>query len=141
MSDLVSEFGISNRALRFYESRGLLSPDRIAGWRVYSPEQRARLIEILRGKALGLTLAEIAEALQAGGGRVQLSLQEIDHQIAHLERQKKDIETAIQALIAQRPHAKSADEGRPPDQFGSEHSLALRTLDLADCRRSERADK
>jgi len=89
MVDLVSEFGITDRALRFYEDRGLLSPDRIAGRRVYSPEQRARLIEILKGKALGLTLAEIADALRTGAGNVQLSVEEIDDQIALLSARRK----------------------------------------------------
>jgi len=122
MVDLVSEFGITDRALRFYEDRGLLSPDRIAGRRVYSPEQRARLIEILKGKALGLTLAEIADALRTGAGNVQLSVEEIDDQIAHLERQKKGMDTAIAALMAQRLQRHRAEvlDRNPSDRMSIE---------------------
>jgi DNA-binding transcriptional MerR regulator len=122
MVDLVSEFGITDRAIRFYEDRGLLSPGRVAGRRVYSPEQRARLIEILKGKALGLTLAEIADALRTGAGNVQLSVEEIDDQIAHLERQKKGMDTAIAALMAQRlqRHRAEALDRNPSDRMSIE---------------------
>jgi DNA-binding transcriptional MerR regulator len=61
ISDLSSEFGITNRSIRFYEEKGLIQPDRTTGnQRRYSPKDRVRLKLILRGKRFGYTLDEIA---------------------------------------------------------------------------------
>ncbi|MBW2687921.1 MAG: MerR family transcriptional regulator, partial [Deltaproteobacteria bacterium] len=43
ISDLASEFGITHRTIRFYESKGLLTPQRLNGARIYSRRDRARL--------------------------------------------------------------------------------------------------
>ena len=63
ISDLSNEFGVTPRTLRFYEEKGLLQPARIGQSRRYSPADRARLILILRGKTLGLSLRESAELI------------------------------------------------------------------------------
>jgi DNA-binding transcriptional MerR regulator len=71
-------FAVSVKALRLYEQRGLLTPQRSgAGWRVYGPAQIARLHQIIALKRLGLTLARIGEIL-AGPDRLEtiLALQE-----------------------------------------------------------------
>jgi DNA-binding transcriptional MerR regulator len=98
--DLTREFGVTPRTLRYYEERGLLHPIRRGTHRRYPASQRARLAEILKGKALGLTVAEIAEALIAGHGLVKLSARQVEAQLEHLERQKAEIEAAIAALKA-----------------------------------------
>ena len=49
IADLADEFGISTRAIRFYESKGLIHPERVGGTRVFRRRDRARLILILRG--------------------------------------------------------------------------------------------
>jgi DNA-binding transcriptional MerR regulator len=67
IGELMEEFGVTNRALRFYEERGLLKPIRVSNAQVYSSQDRDRLATILEGKALGLTISEIAEALATGG--------------------------------------------------------------------------
>src|SRR3954451_21387847 len=100
ISDLTREFGVTPRTLRYYEGRGLLHPIRRGTERRYPASQRARLAEILKGKALGLTVAEIAEALIAGHGSVKLSARQVEAQLEHLERQKAEIEAAIAALKA-----------------------------------------
>lgn len=107
ISDLSREFGVTLRALRFYEDRGLISPRRIGTMRIYDARDRARLGVILKGKQLGFTLAEIQEMLasdQAGSGGVdlRLSLDKIDDQIAHLEQQRAEIDAAIEELRAAR---------------------------------------
>jgi DNA-binding transcriptional MerR regulator len=113
IGDLAREFGISLRALRFYEDRGLLSPLRSGSSRIYDARQRTRLELILEGKQLGFTLAEI-RALLEGEERgedipkLRLSVKQIDDQIAHLERQKAEIEGAIAELKAQRQKAMSS---------------------------------
>ena len=72
ITDLAEEFGVTARALRFYEDRGLLSPARDGLNRVYSYRDRGRLQLILRGKRVGFSLAEIREMIDLydlGDGR------------------------------------------------------------------------
>ena len=61
IGQLAREFDLTTRAIRFYEDCGLLSPDRHGRQRVYSLRDRTRLRLTLRGKRLGLTLAEVKE--------------------------------------------------------------------------------
>lgn len=71
--DLCDEFEVTPRALRFYESEGLLSPQRAGQRRIYGQRDRARLKLILRGKRFGFTLAEIGGLLDLydlGDGQV-----------------------------------------------------------------------
>ena len=63
ITELAEEFGLTTRAIRFYEDKGLLSPERRGQVRIYHPRDRARLILIVRGKNVGLALAEIKEIL------------------------------------------------------------------------------
>lgn len=63
ISELSDEFGISARALRFYEEEGLIAPAREGATRVYSRRDRARVAWILRGKSVGFSLDEIGEML------------------------------------------------------------------------------
>ena len=75
IAELCAEFGISARAIRFYEDKGLLMPRRVNGARVYTRRDRARLALILRSKAIGAPLSEIKHYLDlygtAGEGREQ----------------------------------------------------------------------
>jgi len=101
---LCLEFKVTPRALRFYEDKGLLSPAREGLNRVYSYKDRARLQLILRGKRVGLSLAEIREILDLyraeDGGATQYarSLRKFQERIVALEQQREDIEGAIQQL-------------------------------------------
>ena len=63
ISELAREFDITPRAIRFYEDQGLLAPRRDGQRRIYTPRHRTRLKLTLRGKRLGLTLAEIRELI------------------------------------------------------------------------------
>lgn len=63
IGDLSREFGVTARALRFYEEEGLISPRRDGATRIYSKRDRARLVWILRGKSVGFSLDEIGELL------------------------------------------------------------------------------
>ncbi|MFX5701288.1 MerR family DNA-binding transcriptional regulator, partial [Acinetobacter baumannii] len=63
ISDLSAEFGVTARALRFYEDEGLIAPERRGTSRIYSQRDRARLAWILRGKRVGFSLGEIREMI------------------------------------------------------------------------------
>jgi DNA-binding transcriptional MerR regulator len=103
IGDLAREFGVSLRALRFYENKGLLAPRRAGLARLYSPSDRQRLILILKGKKLGFTLTEIrqmvaAEEGQAGGNKLQFNREKCQEQIRLLEQQKAEIEEGLAEL-------------------------------------------
>jgi DNA-binding transcriptional MerR regulator len=101
---LCVEFGCTARALRFYEDKGLLAPARQGLNRIYSYRDRARLKLILRGKRVGLALAEIREILELydkhDGGATQnaLALAKFRQRIVALERQREDVDHSIEEL-------------------------------------------
>ena len=61
IGELAREFDLTTRAIRFYEDCGLITPQRSGRNRVYTLRDRTRLRLTLRGKRLGLTLAEVKE--------------------------------------------------------------------------------
>ncbi len=69
IAELASEFGITARAIRFYEAKDLLAPPRVNNGRVYTRRERARLKLILRAKSIGFSLAEIKQFLDLYGDR------------------------------------------------------------------------
>jgi DNA-binding transcriptional MerR regulator len=103
IADLASEFGISARAIRFYESKGLLNPERIGGTRIFRRRDRARLMLILRGKRLGFSLRDISDYLSlydahSQTAQVALLVGKVDEQLHLLEQQRADLETTIAEL-------------------------------------------
>jgi DNA-binding transcriptional MerR regulator len=103
IADLSQEFGISTRAIRFYEAKGLLNPERVGGTRVFRRRDRARLILILRGKRLGFSLRDISDYLtlydaQSQTAQTKLLVAKVDERLDLLERQKADLETTIGEL-------------------------------------------
>jgi len=64
IGELAAEFGITARALRFYEEEGLISPRRDGAARIYSQADRARVAWIVRGKNVGFSLDEIGDLLR-----------------------------------------------------------------------------
>ncbi len=67
VTQLARDLGITARTIRFYEDKGLISPQRAGSTRVYTPRDRARMILILRGKRLGFSLREIRDYLDLYG--------------------------------------------------------------------------
>lgn len=104
IGEMASQFGVSLRTLRFYEDRKLLRPRREGTSRIYGPGDRMRLQMILKGKQLGFTLTEISELIgaQEGAKDFEQNLQpnQILMQIEHLERQRREIDQAIERLRA-----------------------------------------
>jgi DNA-binding transcriptional MerR regulator len=106
ISQMSRVFGVSLRTLRFYEDRGLIKPRREGNARYYRGSDRIRMEMILKGKKLGFTLTEIQDLI-GGKGAIeitdledQLNPQQIVTQISHLERQRNEIEGAIERLRA-----------------------------------------
>jgi len=105
ITELCKEFGITLRALRFYEDKGLLTPRRINGARVYTRRDRARLALILRAKAIGSQLSEIKRYLDLygdhGEGRAQQLSYVIDRTdvaIQELEHKRSQIDETLAEL-------------------------------------------
>lgn len=103
IADLAQEFGISTRAIRFYEAKGLLHPERVGGTRVFRRRDRARLILILRGKRLGFSLRDISDYLSlydahSQTAQVNLLVQKVDERLQLLEQQLGDLQTTIAEL-------------------------------------------
>jgi DNA-binding transcriptional MerR regulator len=105
ITELCKEFDVTLRALRFYEDKGLLSPMRVGGARVYTRRDRARLALILRAKAIGSPLAEIKRYLDLygdhGEGRAQqlgYVISRTDAAIAELELKRSQIDETLAEL-------------------------------------------
>jgi len=74
-SEAASRLGVSVKALRLYEQRGLISPLRTeSGWRVYSPDEMSRATEIISLRELGFSLAQIARVLEGDPAGLEMAL-------------------------------------------------------------------
>lgn len=104
ISQLTQEFDITTRTLRFYETQGLLAPQRRGRQRLYSPADRTRLKLILRGKRLGFTLAEISEIIEMYGkapgepGQLRLLMAKIEARRKELLEKRVDIDLTLNDL-------------------------------------------
>jgi len=132
IGDLASEFGVSPRAIRFYEDHELLAPQRIGGNRVYTQRDRARLVLILRGKRLGFSLVDIKEMLDLYYAdrhhleQLRVTLAKGRGRIADLEQQLseitltlgelRDLEAVIVNLIREGESTRGAHRAPREDQ-------------------------
>lgn len=84
-SEAARRLGVSAKALRLYEQRGLVAPVRsVAGWRAYGPAEMARAAEIVALRALGLSLAQVARVLDGEAKDLEPALAQ--HQAALEDR-------------------------------------------------------
>jgi len=108
-SEAARQLGVSAKALRLYEQRGLVAPVRsAAGWRAYGPGEMARAAEVVALRALGLSLAQAARVL--GGDPQGLEPALAAHQAA-LEGQARQIAGAVERVRALRA---GLAQGRAP---------------------------
>jgi DNA-binding transcriptional MerR regulator len=120
--EMAETFGISIRALRFYEDRGLLHPRRQGSVRYYDARAKRHLKLILKGKQLGFTLAEIHDMIRTQDedvSKTELELflqpEQIIAQLEYLEHQRGEIDIAIQALRDAHQHQlKKAGAAKAP---------------------------
>ena len=104
ITELTREFGVSTRTLRFYEDEGLLHPERRGRTRLYRAADRHLLQEILRGRRIGFTVAEIREIVHVYKeppgeiGQLKLMMKKIDEKRDDLRQKRRDIEETLAEL-------------------------------------------
>jgi DNA-binding transcriptional MerR regulator len=104
ITELTREFGISTRTLRFYEDEGLIHPERRGRTRLFRPADRHLIKEILRGRRIGFTIAEIREIIQVYKdppgemGQLQLLMKRVEEKREELRQKRKDIEDTLAEL-------------------------------------------
>lgn len=104
IGELAGEFNVTTRTIRFYESKGLISPARRGVARSYSRRDRARLKLILRGKNLGFSLEEIAEYLKLYDAdptqmaQTQMLLSGVERAIEDLQLKRADLDRTLKEL-------------------------------------------
>ncbi|ELT48994.1 MULTISPECIES: MerR family transcriptional regulator [Brucella/Ochrobactrum group] len=104
ITELTREFGISTRTLRFYEDEGLIAPVRRGRTRLFRPADRHLVKQILRGKRLGFSIAEIHEIIQmyreppGETGQLKLLMKRVEEKRADLRQKRRDIEETLGEL-------------------------------------------
>jgi len=112
IGELAREFGLTTRAIRFYEDCGLLRPARAGRNRVYGAGDRARLTLTLRGKRLGLKLAEIRELVdlyeprEGSDAQLRRLLDVLARQRAGLEARLGELQATLDEVVAQEAAAR-----------------------------------
>lgn len=120
ISDLAREFDVTTRAIRFYEDKGMLSPERRGQTRIYTAADRTKLKLILRGKRLGLTLDEsldIIEMYNPGSDNAQQLvklIRKIRERSDYLEQQMHDLEVMMVDLQESELRCMEALEEKDP---------------------------
>jgi DNA-binding transcriptional MerR regulator len=118
VTELAEELGITPRAVRFYETKGLIKPRRAGTTRVYTHRDRARMQLILRGKRLGFTLSDIKEYLDmydvdpSQSKQVRLLLNKVNQRIDELEQQREDLATTLVELEEMRQECLTSIEAK-----------------------------
>jgi DNA-binding transcriptional MerR regulator len=119
IGDLAREFRITPRTIRYYEEHGILNPRREGRQRIYTRADRTRLKLTLRGKRLGLSLAQIKELLDMYDGmhnspvQIREFLRVLAERRAALEQQRRDIEAVLAEIdqLEAQCHAALAEAG------------------------------
>jgi DNA-binding transcriptional MerR regulator len=103
VTELAHQLGVTARAIRFYEDKGLISPSRVGATRVYSRREHARMQLILRGKRLGFSLRDIKQFLDlydvdpAHAEQMRQLLARVRHRIDELEKTRAAVtETLVE---------------------------------------------
>lgn len=104
ITELTREFDISTRTLRFYEDEGLIAPIRRGRTRLFRPSDRHLVRQILRGKRLGFSIAEIRDIISmykaepGEVGQLRTIIGKIEERRAELRQKRKDIEETLAEL-------------------------------------------
>src|SRR3954470_1855261 len=112
IGELAREFDLTTRAIRFYEDCGLLAPQRRGRHRVYTVRDRTRLKLTLRGKRLGLTLAEVKDLVDMYESprdtqpQLKKFLVVLAKHREQLEQQMADLQATVAEVRAQEKEAR-----------------------------------
>ena len=98
ITELTREFGISTRTLRFYEDEGLIAPVRRGRTRLFRPGDRHLIKQILRGKRLGFSIAEMYKTPPGEAGQLRAIIDRVEEKRAELRQKRKDIEDTLGEL-------------------------------------------
>ena len=104
ITELTREFGISTRTLRYYEDEGLIQPERRGRTRLYRSADRHLIQEILRGRRVGLSIAEIREIIQVykdppgEAAQLRLLMRKVEEKREELRQKRKDIDDTLTEL-------------------------------------------
>ncbi len=104
ITELTREFGVSTRTLRFYEDEGLISPARRGRTRLFRPADRRLIQEILRGRRIGFTIAEIRDIIRVYKdppgevGQLELLMAKVSEKRDELRQKRRDIEETLAEL-------------------------------------------
>jgi len=95
-SEAAERLGVTTKALRLYEQRGLVTPGRTAaGYRAYGPDELIRASEIVALRALGLSLAQVARVLEGDPQSLESALGAHE---ASLERKIRELVGSIDKI-------------------------------------------
>lgn len=106
ITELTREFGVSTRTIRFYEDEGLIKPLRRGRTRLFRPADRILLKQILRGKRLGFSIAEIREIIEiyktpsGEEGQINRMIEGIKSKREELEQKRQDIDETMREMDA-----------------------------------------
>jgi DNA-binding transcriptional MerR regulator len=104
ITELTREFGVSTRTLRFYEDEGLINPERRGRTRLFRPADRRLIQEILRGRRIGFTIAEIRDIIRVYKdppgevGQLELLMAKVSEKRDELRQKRRDIEETLAEL-------------------------------------------
>lgn len=104
ITELTREFGVSTRTLRFYEDEGLIHPERRGRTRLFRPADRRLIQEILRGRRIGFTIAEIRDIIKVYKdppgevGQLELLMTKVSEKREELRQKRRDIEETLTEL-------------------------------------------
>lgn len=104
ITELTREFGVSTRTLRFYEDEGLIHPERRGRTRLFRPADRRLIQEILRGRRIGFTIAEIRDIIKVYKdppgevGQLEMLMTKVSEKREELRQKRRDIEETLAEL-------------------------------------------
>jgi len=104
IQEVAKELGLTMRALRFYEDKGLIAPQRVGTTRIYGKREVARVRLVQRGRRLGFTVREIKEFLDLydvdpeHAEQMRRFIKRVRERLAELEHRRAALEETISEL-------------------------------------------
>jgi len=122
IGEMARKYGVTLRALRFYEDKGLISPKRDGSTRLYSQRDNARLKLILLGRKIGFSLRDVKQIMDlydpsgANTKQLRLTLEKSEKQMSRLQKQRAVIDEAVDELTNMMDEVRAKLDGRTQGQ-------------------------